>query len=110
VSVVRYQESRLTVTMNHSAGTAEVSLSDAAGDPIPNRLVSLDGASVENMTTDANGRATLPLSETLAHAHFAGDNWRESPSTTWKPTPVASLPPRSLQALPTSSAISTPPS
>jgi hypothetical protein len=32
------------------------------------------------VTTDANGRATVPLSGTLVRAHFAGDNWRDSRS------------------------------
>ncbi|MDS0283964.1 Ig-like domain-containing protein [Haloarcula onubensis] len=81
VNVVRYQASELTITMNHSARTAEVFLSDSAGNPIPNRLVSLDGASVQNVTTDANGRATAAISGTLVRAHFAGDNWRESRSS-----------------------------
>jgi len=73
VSVVRYQHSRLTVTMNHSAGTAEIFLSDAAGNIVPNRLVSLDGASIQNVMKDATGRVTVPLSGTFVRAHSAGD-------------------------------------
>mgnify|MGYP000091377824 FL=1 len=98
VSVVRYQESRLTMTMNHSTGMVEVLLSDSTGDPISNRLVTLDGASVQNVTTDANGRATAPVSGTLVRAHFGGDNWREPQSQYYLETHSYGVSPTSFVA------------
>jgi hypothetical protein len=78
VSVTRYRESELTVTVNQSAGTAEVLLTSATGLPLPGRTVTFDGAAVDSVTTGADGRATVDVTGTIVRAHFAGDHWRDS--------------------------------
>ena len=78
VSVTRYRESELTVTVNQSAGTAEVLLTSVTGLPLPGRTVTFDGAAVDSVTTGADGRATVDVTGTIVQAHFAGDHWRDS--------------------------------
>ena len=77
VSVTRYQEARLTVTMNQSAGTAEIFLSDTSGAPLSDRTIRFDGAAVQNATTDSSGHVTVDVTGTVVRAHFAGDHWQE---------------------------------
>ncbi|RRJ34230.1 hypothetical protein [Halocatena pleomorpha] len=84
--------------MNYSAGTAEIFLSDAAGNLVPNRLVSLDGASAQNVTMDATGRATIPLLGTFVRAHSAGDIQRESRSQYYLNTHSSGFSPTSFLA------------
>jgi hypothetical protein len=77
VSVTQYQDARLTVTMNQSAGTAEVFLSDTSGIPLSDRTIRLDGAAVQHATTDSGGHVTVDVTGTVVRAHFAGDHWQE---------------------------------
>jgi hypothetical protein len=78
VSVTRYRDSELTVTVNQSTGTAEVFLTSATGLPLSGRPILLDGAAVDSVTTGADGRATVDVTGTIVRAHFAGDHWRDS--------------------------------
>ena len=80
VSVTRYRDSELTVSVNQTAGTAEVFLTSATGSPLPGRTISFDGAAVDSVTTGADGRATVDVMGTLVRAHFPGDHWRDSRS------------------------------
>jgi len=78
VQVTRYRDSRLTVTVNESTGTAEVLLTDIHGIPIPGRTITFEGATVSSATTDATGQVTVGIASTLVRAHFAGDDWRDA--------------------------------
>jgi hypothetical protein len=78
VQVTRYRDSRLTVTVNESTGTAEVLLTDIHGIPIPGRTITFEGATVSSATTDVAGQATVGIASPLVRAHFAGDDWRDT--------------------------------
>lgn len=85
VTVKRYQPATLAIwtasrpTANHTR--VYVQLTDASGDPILGREITIQGATPGTVTTNASGIASARVTGAMVIARFDGDPWQASHST-----------------------------
>lgn len=90
VTVTRYQPAALDV-WTASRPTANqrrvyVRLTNRAGAPIPNRTITIRGASPRTVTTNASGMASARVTGAFLIARFSGDPWQASRTTYYQST------------------------
>lgn len=79
--VTRYEQPVLDVAIDDATGHAVITLREMDGTPIGGRPVSVDGATVSTVVTNASGTATVELDSPIVQVSFAGDDWLDPHGT-----------------------------